>query len=215
MDLSRNLIDRAPDDAVMPASGSPMFSRTTIRVTYGGAMAIGLALKIASLFGRTALVAPIDPNLHAAGIGFGVFCGIMLAAIEHEGWKIGLCMRTGRPAPAGAAAALLMAAVVVLGGIAGSYMARCAYEWHAFHGLKPNAEKTSFTVTGWDQHRSSEYLEVQAYPGGRTIKLSTTDTAYQAVQQGDHVMLPVQTGRGGVQRVLLPYSITSSELIHP
>ena len=180
-----------------------MFGRRAIWTIYAAAGAFGAIVAIHALLNRSALLAPINPNFHAAMIGLGVFIGVILAAVEHDGWKLGIGRVQGG-IPKGPFALLCMAAMVLLCGVGGSFLAKQAVEWQAFHGLEPASVETMFTVTGKYAGRSSRSLDLEESPNGYQISIECPRYLYYAVHRGDRLFLPVQTGRGGVRRLLLP-----------
>lgn len=179
-----------------------MFGRRTIWSIYAIAGLAGGALYLRSQLHRTALLAPIDPSLHAAFIGLGVFIGILIAAIEWDGWRLGIGRVRGG-IPTGLGALVCMIVMIGLCGIAGSYVAGQLVEWEAFHGFPAVTSDATFLVTGRHSTRSGNWLELQAEASGYHFSIGCGLADYPGLAPGDRILLPVQTGRGGVQRVTL------------
>ena len=99
-----------------------------------------LVLSACALFHRTALLAPIDPDYRATMIGVGAFVGVLLAAVEHDGWRLGIGRIRGG-IPTGSFAAPSMVVMVLICAIDGDDVAAQLMEWRAFHGLHPRSEQ--------------------------------------------------------------------------
>ncbi|MDB5672967.1 MAG: hypothetical protein JWO25_3926 [Alphaproteobacteria bacterium] len=180
-----------------------LFTRRTIHIVYFAAILIGGALFLTHLTRRTALIAPIDANFHAFMIGLGVFVGILTAAVANDAWKIGIGVSERRPQPRGLYALFSLLALVAICGIGGDYVAALLVEWRAFHGIAPPAQDAMFTIVERHRSRTGAWIELEAASGLR-FSAACGDAIYASVADGERVILPVETGRGGVQRVLLP-----------
>jgi hypothetical protein len=189
------------DEQARAFAASLMFSRSTIGIVYWGATAIGVGLLIWSMLGRTALLTPVDPNLRAAMIGSGVFLGVLVAFIEREAWLLGF---GGRRAPKGVFVAVGMSALIIASGFGGDFLARKAWEWRAFHGLHPRAADHVFTAVSHSIGRSGSSLELRDAATNQTVRIACSDATAEATHDGEQLILPFETGRGGVQRVTLP-----------
>lgn len=178
-----------------------MFSRTTIRTVYVGTSAIGVGLILWAMLSRSALLTPVDPDVRAIMIGLGVFLGVLVAVIEREAWLLGF---GGRRAPKGAFVAVGMLALIGASGFGGNFLAAKLWEWHSFHGLHPARVDRDFTIVSRSSGRSGSALALRDSVSGKTFSISCSDAMVGASQDGDRLILPVETGRGGVQRVMLP-----------
>ena len=178
-----------------------MFGRGTIRFVYVGASATGVGLILWSLVNRSALLTPVGPGFRALMIGVGVFLGIIVAAVEREAWLLGF---GGRRAPKGVFVVVAMAALVVASGFGGDFVARKLWEWRAFHGLHPGRVDRIFTVVARSSGRGGDALDLQDLSTGRIVSISCSDQIYAATRIADRLILPVESGCGGVQRVTLP-----------
>lgn len=59
-------------------------------------------------------------------------------------------------------------------------------------------------------------LRLRLGPAGRMIEVGLTADGYRAARPGEAVTLPVETGRGGVRRVLIPARpLTPADLHQP
>lgn len=178
-----------------------MFKRRTIWIVYVGANAIAVGLLLWSMVNRSALLTPVDPTFRAAMIGLGVFLGILVAAVEREAWLLGF---GGRRTPRGAFVTVGMLVLIAGGGFAGDFVARKGWEWTAFHGLKiPGAERI-FTITARHSGRSGEALELRDPLTGQDFSITCSYEMFLATNVGERLILPVESGRGGAQRVTLP-----------
>jgi hypothetical protein len=178
-------------DAAPPA---PFFSLRTVWLTAAIVAVAFVAIIVGHLTDRSELLMPIDPNLHAAAIGTGVFAGILLDAVFLAAQR-----RT-----TGYRLVIALAMIPVLSAISMSYAARRLVEYRAFGGLPVVTVPMTFTVTGVHSSRSGRSLMLVGAPGQRSISLSITNAVYFAAHPGEHIVLPVQTGRGGVQRMIPP-----------
>jgi hypothetical protein len=199
-----------PPDFVLPSEqrargieATLRFGRRTIWTVYAVAAVVGGGLFLRSRIHHAALMAPINPSFHALMIGIGVFVGVVLAAVEYDGWQLGIGRVRGG-IPTGLGALICMLVMVALCAIGGSFVAGQIVEWRAFHGIDPPVAEEVFTVIGRDSSRSGDWLDLQPALGGKSFSISCSDEMYAAVSPGDRLILPTQTGRGGVRRVSLP-----------
>lgn len=178
-----------------------MFSRRTIWIVYIGGNAVGVGLILWSMLNRSALLTPVNPNFRVFMIACGVFIGVLVAAVEREAWLLGF---GGSRAPKGAFVAVAMLALVIASGFGGDFIARKMWEFGAFNGLHPAGIDRGFTIVGRTSSRSGDSLELRDSSTEQTFWITCSGNIYAATQAGDRLILPVETGRGGVQRVTLP-----------
>ena len=197
-----------PSSAVLPSEEEAraieprlMFSRTTIRAVYIGVIAAGIGLVLWAAFSNSALLTPVDPNLRAGLIGLGVFLGVLVAVIEREAWLLGF---GGQRAPKGIFVGVAMLALIALGGFGGDFVASKIWEWRAFHGIHPIAADRAFTVLMRSNGRSGGSLRLSDSATGQAFRIGCTGAMVAATRDGDRLLLTVETGRGGVERVSLP-----------
>lgn len=196
-------------DVVLPSEqrardieATQMFDGRTIWSVYAVAGTFGGGLWLRSQFHHTALLAPIDATFHAVMIGFGVFVGMLLAAVERDGWRLGIGRVKGG-IPTGAFAILCMAVMIVISGVGGSYLAGQLVEWRAFHGIPVVLNDRAFEVVSLERTKSGNWLYLRADASGRTVSISSGFGSYP-VRTGERLLLPVQVGRDHVERVTLP-----------
>lgn len=180
-----------------------MFRRRTIWIVHGSMIASVVGFYLWAMLSRTALLTPIGPNFRAVMIGFGVFLGILVAAVEREAWLLDLgCGR--RQPPKGFGAVIAMAVLIAASGFAGNFLAAQLWEAQAFHGVTPARADSVFTVIGRHNSRNGDWLELAPAEGSPAFSIDCSSETYFALSDGDRLVLTVETGRGGVQRVTLP-----------
>lgn len=180
-----------------------MFRRRTIWIVHIAMIASALGLFFWSLGNRTALLTPIEPDLHAIVIGLAVFIGVLVAAAEREAWLLDIGSGWRSP-PRGLGAIIGMLALIGASGFAGDFLAGQIWEWQAFHGIHPASSDYSFTVLARHSSRSGEWLELQSLPDIPPFLITCSYATYNAVNPGDRLILTVEKGRKGVERVTLP-----------
>lgn len=193
----------ASEQRTREIEGTLMFRRRTIWAVHVTAMVGGIGIFVWSLADHTALMAPANPNFRAAMIGVGAFLGVLVAAVEREAWMLDIG-RFGRPPPQGAYAIVAMVALVLVSAFGGNFVATSLVKWEAFHGLNPPPSDQMFTVVSRHSSRSGEWLDLVTAPAGVEVSLPCSYAAYGAIAVGERLMLPVQVGRHGIQRVSLP-----------
>lgn len=161
------------------------------------------------------LIAPINLILRTATIAAGIFLGL--------GLSYALATSRSRPLDDGGTAdgmsRLRSSATVlmlpIIGGFVGSYGARRAVEAYAFDDIVPVRSTIEVHLVGTGTTRSNPYVVAQAMDGGRQFHIPTTWPAYRAAQsEREKLILPLETGRDGIQRVLLPPArLASADLI--
>lgn len=95
-------------------------------------------------------------------------------------------------------------ALVVASGFAGGFIAHVLVEWRAFRGFEPAAKQEAFDVL--EHHfgiHAPDWLDLKA-PSGSRFSLNCPLRACSGVPKGSKLELSVETGRGGVERVVLP-----------
>ena len=164
-------------------------------------IAIGLIL---SYFGKhTALMEPVNPQFRAIMNGAGVFIGVLLAAVIHDVWALGFNMF--RPVPKGIFAALQLMALVIASFFGGGYVADLWTEWRAFHGLHPlERVEAFFVVQHHSMTRAPDWLDLRNAPGSEKFSIGCGWSSCYGVRTGSWIQIPVQTGRGGLRRAVLP-----------
>jgi hypothetical protein len=193
------------DDAARDIASHPIFSRPAVYAAYGVTALITIFLLISIASHPATLIQPIDPGFHAALIGLGVFVGFVLAAITTIGRTMGI--GTGGRSPV-FAAIFIPLLITGLCGYAGSYAAERAVEWKAFHGITPQTLDSDFIVTARQHGKSSYGLKLKAAGSDYEFALGCSVSIYGAVAVGDHLVLTVEIGRGGVRRTQLPASLS-------
>lgn len=191
------------EEATRRTEAKLLFRRGTIRVVHGAAIAAVFLLVFWAKMKNTALVTPVSPDFRALLIGVGVFLGVLLAVVEREGWQLGIGGGRFGP-PSGILVPFSMLVIVVASGFGGNFVAAAAWEWQAFHGLRGPVKERIFTVAARHSTRRGEWLDLQTSPSAASISINCSFGVYEAVQPGDRLLLSVETGRGGVQRVALP-----------
>jgi hypothetical protein len=198
-------LDLSSSDAARNVASHPLFSRPAVFAAYGVVAVIVITLLISIASHSAALIQPIAPGFHAMMIGLGVFVGVLLAAISVVGRTLGI--GTGGRSP-------LMSAIFIpllitgLCGYSGSYAAERIIEWKAFHGMTPETVDTEFTVLARHHGKSSYGLQLQPAGTDYKVSLGCSGSIYWAVATGDRLILPVEIGRGGVERTQLPASLS-------
>jgi hypothetical protein len=195
----------SPDSASRDIASHPFFSLRAILAAYAVVAVITFTLIISTAFHSTALVQPIDPNFHAMTIGLGVFVGVLLATFTAAGRLAGI--GGGRQSPL-VAVTLIPLLITGLCGYSGSYAAERIVEWKAFHGMTPEKVDTEFAVIGKRHGKSSYSLKLQPVGKDYDVSLGCSSSIYYAVTTGDHLILPVEIGRGGIERTQLPASLS-------
>ena len=109
-----------------------------------------------------------------------------------------------RPSPKGASAVIAMAALVAASGFAGNFIAARLWEWQAFHGVRPQTADVDFTVLSKHSSRSGYWIDLQSLPAVPDLSVISSSRTYFAVEPGERIILSVETGRWGTQRVTLP-----------
>lgn len=188
---------------------APLFSALAVRLVYCAIALVGIGVLYARITHRAELLRPIDPDLEAAAIGLGVFAGILLDAVILAGRAQGVAL--ARPMAAWRLL-LTLAAVPAIAAMGATYGARRIVEQRAFDGLPVETVPQSFTITARHSGRSGHSLSVSGGAGERSIDLGVGSDVYYAAHVGDHVTLPVQTGRGGVQR-MFPRALRPGDLL--
>ena len=190
------------DSYVRAAQGSLIFSPLTDWIVVILASLLGGGLLLFATARPTALLTPVDPGLRAGAIGAGVFVGVLLAGVATDAWKLGIAF-TRRPAPRGIAAMVSLLVLIGACGMGGDTLAAYGVEWRAFHGLVPIVRDQGFRVTNRNQSiRFGDSLELVS-DGGAQVTLHCDPHVFAAVAVGDRLVLPVETGRDGVQRMTL------------
>ncbi len=179
-----------------------MFRPLTVWTVVICYVVVGVSLFAFDYAKNTALIDPIDPRFRSLMIGAGAFVGVWLAAVIWDAWKMGITLR--RPPPQGIFALLQLAALVVASGFAGGFVADLFVEWRGFHGLEPPARQEAFEVI--EHHvgmRAPDWLDLRG-PSGSHLSVSCPLQACSGVSTGSRLELSVETGRGGLERVVLP-----------
>ena len=192
----------APDEYVRAAQAGLFFSPRTDWIVVILASLLGGGLFLFAISRHSALLTPVDPGIRAGAIGAGVFVGVLLAGVTTDAWKLGIGFGR-RPAPRGIVAALSLVVLIGVCGFGGDTLAAYGVEWRAFNGLAPVVRDQGFRVT--NRHQSMRYgdsIELVS-DGGAQVTLHCAPDVYAAVAVGDHLVLPVETGRDGVQRMTL------------
>jgi hypothetical protein len=148
---------------------------------------------------RGALIDHIPFGLSLAGItcgflgGLGVDALMMRRNTQENAFKF----------------ALAMVAAPLLGGVAGSYYARVAYELIAFTGYTPQHTQLTAPVTSRSTGRGGPAAYVVPYEGARELRVRISSALYDRLDPirtpgRDCLTLPVEIGRNGVKRAILP-----------
>ena len=176
----------------------------TLSTTIVGCGAAAAALLFLSYETRhTALVAPVNPQFRAIMASIGAFAGVWIAAIVRDIAR-GDNARTGRVANT-FWAPVKLAGLVVLGGCCGAYAAELATEWRAFHGLRPDTRSEVFTVVDFRfGPKGPDWLELRASPSTASFRINCGLRHCRGIAVGDRLPLSIETGRGGVERAVLP-----------
>ena len=191
-----------PDERFRAADAGLFFAPRTDWIVVILASLLGGGLLLFATARPTALLTPVDPGLRAGAIGAGVFVGVLLAAVASDAWKLGIAF-TRRAAPRGIAAAVSLLVLIGACGMGGDTLAAYGVEWRAFHGLVPIVRDQGFRVTSRNQSmRFGDSIELVS-DGGAQVTLHCQPNVYAAVAVGDRLVLPVETGRDGVQRMTL------------
>ena len=78
--------------------------------------------------------------------------------------------------------------------------------------ITPETVDGAFTVVGKQHGKSSHGLKLQPVGRDYSFSLGCSSSIYWAVETGDHLVLPVEIGRRGIERTQLPTS--PAELRH-
>ena len=188
-------------------------------------------LPIAAVNGRSnhvELVQPIGLGVEALAIALGILIGVVLAEAWTVAWRQGHMMflsrlslgsgvtRTGHNVRSDARASrslsgwLLMLVLVVGAVLTATRLAREVVMWRAFVGVTAVAVPEPFTIVGKvrEGRRTRAHLEVRLATGGRTFNVRVSADAFASARLGATLSLPVETGRGGIQRMVPPSILT-------
>ena len=102
-----------------------------------------------------------------------------------------------------------MVGIPIFGGLAGSYCARVAYEFIAFTGYTPQHAQLAAPVTSISTGRGGPAAYVVPYEGARELRVRINSALYDRLEPvrmpgRDCLTLPVEIGRNGVKRTILP-----------
>lgn len=160
-----------------------------------------------AIFHKSALVDQIPSSWTLAGVAAGIvfagFCSAFLVKIKpNEGREIGHF--------------LLVLMLPVLGAFLGSYVARTSYEVTSFIGYTAKRTELLAQVTGLGSKHEYK-AEVEAYSGASSIWVDVDSDLYFRLepyrQPGrDCLLLPVEVGRNGVRRFLMPAKVFDKSL---
>lgn len=196
------------------ADARPLFSKRAIAIVFVLAIVMAVGFGIAAGTDRSELLDHIDPDLQAGAIGAGVFVGLVFDAMIVSAWRQGIAFAS-RSTGGSIRLAILLVVLPGICALAGTYTARRIVEYRAFHGLPVETVRMDFTVTGVNSGKSGQSLSLIGAPGERTVRLGIDRATWRAAQTGDDVLLPVQTGRGGVRRMVPPpQGISPGDLHH-
>lgn len=174
----------------------------------GGLFAIAaLLLWISRTLLPGELISPVGPNLFAAAVFVGVFCGLLLAARI-----IAVQARSTVSRPGGGLDAIVGA--LILPTLACTACLRMVVQVGAFTGVAPKITLVQFTIDGFRTSHGTHFLRVRLGEGEREFSVPVRAVLYDAAQQGDTITLPVQTGRYGVQRAMVAADPTDADLHH-
>lgn len=194
----------ASDGGSEKVASRPFFSLPTILGAYVLVGGVLFGLVTLAAMHRTVLIQPIDPNFHALMIGLGVFVGVLLAVFTAAGRLAGI----GGRQSALTAVTIVPLMIIAMCGFAGSYAAERVVEWRAFHGVTPRTVDRDFSVISVRSGKSGPSLRLQPTGSDFTIGLGCTWAVYRKVSVGDHLTLPVEIGRYGVERTQMTQSPT-------
>jgi hypothetical protein len=206
---------RYADPSMLPVSApSKPFPIGRGGHTLIAALAIGSAtvLMVHRLWRRTELIAPIGPDIQAMAIFVGTFAGTCLigaiAMRALDGARGGENRATRRGlVDAVAAAGLLI--------VAATWCARSLVECYAFAGGPITTFPATFDVVGGENlGRGNRAVRVRFGASGRILSVPSTWAAYDAARPGETVTLPVETGRRGIQRAMLPARALTRDDLH-
>lgn len=170
------------------------------------------------------LVQPIGIGLEALAIMLGIAAGVLLAEAWKAMWRQGGMIllsrlalgngvtRTGHNVRADELASrnpggwLLMLVLTIGAVLSATKLAREAVLWRAFAGVTATAVPERFIIVDkvHEGRRTRAHLEVRLATGGRTFNVRVSSDAFAAARIGGTLLLPVETGRGGVQRTAPP-----------
>jgi hypothetical protein len=169
------------------------------------------ALFFADLFlHRGALVDPISPTLLLTGVGVGIAIGLVLSAFVAQSGTEAV------EAVGGIRLILAIFALPIIAGFAGGYYARVAVELVHFSNYSPTHSEIQAEITDMDHgRRSGPYAFVRPYPGARELKVRVSNAVYNRLDPRrspgrDCLILPIETGRNGVKRAILPNAFDNS-----
>lgn len=159
-----------------------------------------------AIFHRSALVDPI-PTIWTIigvciGIAFGGFCGVALVKDQTHSSS-----ETKR---------IFVAIGIVISAVfLGSYLARTAYEIRNFVGISPDRMQFAANVTGLES--KYEFAAKVVHQSGRSIFIDVDADLFSALEPYRHpgrdcLLLPVEIGRGGVRRFVVPAKLFDDSL---
>ena len=153
------------------------------------------------------LINPVSPNLFAAAVSAGVFCSLLLAARIMTVQARSNVDRPGRRLDA-------VVGALILPTLAFTACLRMVVQAGAFIGVTPQVAPAQFTIDGFHKNHGTHLLRVRLGEGGREFSVPVRTALYDAAQQGDTIVLPVETGRYGVQRAMVAADPTDADLHH-
>jgi hypothetical protein len=161
------------------------------------------------------LIQPTPPIIWAAVVV--LTAGLTLLYVARRLTRWGVSAFDGRRSRGGWLDALVAAPLALLLTI--SAAARLAVQIVGFGGLDLPAAPLPFTVVGTTHDRShnTDYYRLRLRHGedGRTFSDRVGRAVYEAAQDGDTVILPVETGRFGLQRAMVATPLAVADLHHP
>lgn len=204
--------DTSRDHALEEPNSRLIFSPVTDWIVVVTAGTIGTCLILFSMNRTDALVHPIDPDVRSIAIGIGVFIGVVLAAVTTDAWKLGIGF--SRP-PRGPMAVVSLLVLIGACGFGGNMLAGVATEWRAFHGLSPGSHDEAFTVLATTAGmRTADWVDLRSEDGS-AFSLNCFNDVLGALRVGDRIILPVETGRAGIERTRLPSHAEDLKRLQP
>lgn len=161
------------------------------------------------------LVWPISADMWALVVF--VFAFLVIIAVGRVIARGGVGAGAKRGGRRGTIDALTGGPIVLLLGL--SAAARLAVQLAGFAFLHPTALPVPFTVVATTHSRSHAqdyyYLRLRYGAAGRVFSDRVDQPVYAAARDGDSVILPVETGRFGVQRAMVTTRLAVGDLHHP
>jgi hypothetical protein len=226
--MTSNELPSEAHDLVVPEIG--LLSGFTQSLVGRVVVAIASAAVLMPIAATTAqynhieLVQPISTSIQTLAVVLGVFVGAVLAQAWMVAWRQGHMkflsrlslgcgvtatghnVRSDERASRSLGGWLLTLVLAVGAVLTATKLAREAVMWHAFAGATTTVAPERFTIVGkiHEGRRTRAHLEIRLATGGRTFNFQVSTEAFASAQRGKTLLLPVETGRGGLQRMVPP-----------